>query len=286
MGTEDEKPPKRRRRKDSYSQAVRYRDRLARDLIASLEVHERRIADEWEGLLSPYLEDGERLELTTLVRVTSRMISDRLEQLAKSEDELSKELDQDNPLRRERRRWADELRRRLVDLRGTAKSICGKKAAENFLGLHGRTPRSLLALQRVGQRVVNRISDPEEPRPEPRHPGATFDWDWWKKRIEPPLLNLERTDRALTAEAGETETAQAYKGRNLALYDQQVHAAARWLMATYELLGFEKARKMLLPETRSRRRTRDGTGSKKASATKSDASSATEPTDDPQRTES
>lgn len=283
MGTETDKSTKRRRRRDSHSQAVLNRIRLANDLRSSLDVHETKIADRWEDLLSPYLEDGERLELTTLVRATDRLIADRLRRLEASEEEHRAELDQDSILREQRRHWAGELRRRLVDLRRSAKSLYGKAVAEKFLGLSGRTARNLVELQRVGQRVVNRISDPERDRPETRHPGTELEWGWWKEQIEIPLRELESADRAVRADAGETDTALEQKRLDLERYDQQVHAAARWLMATYELIEFEPARRSLLPETRGRRRTGKRKGSGEESAGSSGAGSSAE---DPNRAES
>jgi len=283
MGTESENSPTKRRRKNSYSQAVLNRIRLANDLRSSLHVHGKKIADRWEELLSPYLPDAERLELTTLVRAMDRLVADRLRQLEKSEEEHRAELDQDSILRERRRHWAGELRRRLVDLRQSAKSHYGKAVSEQFLGLRGRTARSLVELRRVGERVVNRISDPGWPRPETRHPGTELEWDWWKEQIETPLRELESADRALTADEGETVTALEQKQRDLEQYDDQVHAAARWLMATYELIGFEPARRRLLPETRSRRRTGKRKGSEGATDESPEARS---PAEDPNRTES
>ena len=283
MGTENEKPPTKRRRKDSYSQAVLNRIRLANDLRSSLDVHETKIADRWEDLLSPYLEDGERLELTTLVRATDRLIANRLRRLEESEEEHRLELDQDSVLREERRHWAGELRRRLVDLRQSAKSLYGKAVAEKFLGLSGRTPRNLVELRRVGQRVVNRISDPERDRPETRHPGTELEWDWWKEQVEIPLRELEAADRAVSTDEGETDTALEQKRLDLESYDQQVHAVARWLMATYELIDFEPARRSLLPETRGRRRT----GKRRSSGEESpESSEARSPAEEPNRAES
>lgn len=283
MAPEAEKLTTRRRRKDSYSQAVLNRIRLANDLHSSLDVHGKKIADRWEELLSPYLEDGERLELTTLVRATDRLVADRLRQLEASEEQHRAELDQDSILRERRRHWAGELRRRLVDLRQSAKSLYGKAVSEKFLGLRGRTARSLVELQRLGQRVVKRISDPGWRRPETRHLGTELDWDWWKEQIETPLRELESADRAVRADEGETDTALEQKQRDLERYDQQVHAAARWLMATYELIGFEPARKRLLPETRGRRRTGRRKGSEEGTAASSEARS---PAEDPNRAES
>ena len=57
------------------------RVRLARDLRSSLDAHEAKVAKRLEKLLVPHLEDGERLEATTLLRAVHRMISNRVQQL-------------------------------------------------------------------------------------------------------------------------------------------------------------------------------------------------------------
>jgi len=246
--------PDHKKRRGKHS--ALYRARLAKDLRSSLHVHETEIVDRWEELLAPYLEGGERLELTTLVRATDRMIADRIEQLQESEKAHRLELQQDATLRERRRHWADELRRVLIVLRDSTNRIFGKAAAETFLGIEGRTARDLVGLQRQGRRVVDRISDPTRPEPKPRTRGTPIDWDQVKEEVEAPLLELERTDRDLQVDEGETESVIEHKRQDQERYDRQVHAAARWLMATYELLGYEKAQRRLLPESRARRRSR------------------------------
>jgi hypothetical protein len=252
MGKKTEADHKKRRGKHS----ALYRARLAKDLRSSLRVHETEIVDRWEELLVPYLEGDERLELRTLVRATNRMIADRIEQLEESEKVHLRELEQDSNLREQRRHWAGELRRVLITLRDSSHRIFGKAATETFLGIEGRTARDLVGLQRQGRRVVDRITDPTRPKPKPRTRGTPIDWDQLKEEVEEPLHELERTDRALRVDEDETETALGHKRRDRELYDRQVHAAARWLMATYELVGYEKAQRRLLPESRGRRRSR------------------------------
>lgn len=252
MGKKTEADHKKRRGKHS----ALYRVRLARDLRSSLRVHEEEIVGRWEEILAPYLEGDERLELTTLLRTTDRMIADRIEQLEESEKAHQLEINQDSTLRDRRRQWADELRRVLIVLRDTTQRICGKAAAETYLGIEGRTARDLVGLQRQGRRVVDRISDPTRPKPKPRTGGIPIDWDQVRNEVEQPLLELERTDRALTLDEGETDTVLEHKRRDQERYDRQVHAAARWLMATYELVGYEEAQRRLLPDSRARRRSR------------------------------
>lgn len=240
------------------------RIRLANDLRSSLDAHEDGLVQKLGELLGPFLETGERLELRTLLRAIDRLIRDRIEQLSDADEAHRLELNQDSTLRTEQRHWFAELRRQLVDLRQVTKAVYGKAAVKEFLGLDGPTARDLVKLQREGQRVVDRISDPERVRPEPRAGTKPLDWETWKGLVETPLRKLRRAEAALTADQGESETAFVQRLQDRERFDQQVHAAARWLMATYELIGFEQARRDLLPETRKRRR---GPRAKEASQT-------------------
>lgn len=163
-------------------------------------------------------------------------------------------MSQDRRLQRRQREAMAELRQRLVELRRAVDVVYGRNATREFLGLEGRTARDSVRLLREGQRALDRIGDPKRSRPEPRPPHQQLDWDVWYERVRGPLEKLNAVAGKLDLDLKESQMATDFKTLDLERYDREVGAAGRWLSATYQLLGYEPARKNLLPESRKRRR--------------------------------
>lgn len=261
-----ERAAKKRLRSPAASPAIVTRYRLTGDLGVSLQQHESEVTQALEEVLSPFLEEGERLELTSLLRVVGRLIKDRQDRLERAHYAHADELTVDKNRQREKRRWFQELRRLMVDLRQTVRSLYGRAAVKQFLGLEKPTGREPVLLLRQAQRVLRLLQDPDHPRPEPKHEGNGLDWDRWIEKLETPTRELERALKEERAEAKVTDASLREKQLDLALYDREVHAAARWIVATFELADRESYGRSLLPFAKSRlRRSRTETAEEPSS---------------------
>lgn len=208
------------------------------------------LTEKLEELLTPYLEEGERLELPTLFRALDRMIRDREEQLARSEEKRVLERNQDAQLRIDRGEAVAEVRRLLVGLRQKVTGGYGKKEGEAFLGLHGPTSRDPLTLQRQARAVLDRLQD--RPLPKPRFKGVTLDRAQWRELLEPPVEKLEDLLLQLDKDTMESRTAGDFKQRDLERHDHDVHWTARWLVAVFSLIGHENVAQKMFPTSRAR----------------------------------
>lgn len=243
----------RKRSKVQYSRAVLRRIRLDRTLCAALETHEESVTGKLEELLTPFLEDGERLELQTLQRVLGRLIQDRHDRLTRADEEDQKERDEDFVLRLDRRERAAEVRRLLVELRRTLTSVFGKAQAESFLGLTQHTGRDPLVLQRQGRRVLERLRDTDQPLPDAKLRGIHFDRGDWQKQLDGPVRELERILATLALDDKETERASVHKELELKRHDHEVHWAARWIVAMHSLADPSRKTSHLFPVSRHRK---------------------------------
>lgn len=242
-----------KRRSKSVSEAVIDRIRRTRPLVASLDTHHEEILDGLDQLLGPHLDEGEELQVGPLLRGLRRLILHRLARLEAADAQQAKEISQDRGLQNRRRQAMAEVRQTLIDLRLAVDTTYGKNVTREFLGLEGRTARTVIELQREGRRVLDGLSDPDGPRPEPKPPHRALDWDAWRTRLEGPVQVLEGIDLDLDLDLAETHGATVRKGGDLEHFDREVGAAGRWLHALYELLGYEQAQKDLLPESRKHR---------------------------------
>lgn len=238
-------------RKGRYSRAVLHRLRLDATLSNALRTHEKVLTEELGELLDPYLEEGERLELPTLFRALDRMILDRKEQLARSEEKRVLERNQDARLRIDRGEAMDEVRRLMVALRQEVTGAYGKKQGEVFLGLDGQhTSRDPLTLQRQARTVLDRLED--YPLPKPKFKGVTLDRAHWNELLEPPVEKLEEILEQLSRDTMETTTAVSSKQNELERHDHDVHWTARWLVAVFSLIGHENVARKMFPTSRAR----------------------------------
>jgi hypothetical protein len=230
------------------------RSRLTNDIGVSLENHEAEITQALDEVLSPFLQDGERLELTSLLRTVGRLVEDRQARLERAHREHAQEVTHDKDRQRETRRRFRELRRVMVDLRQSVRSFYGRAVVRKYLGLDRPTGREPLLLLYQAQEALHRIQDPGLPRPKPRFGNQSLDWDWWVDKLEPPTRALRQAVYDQDHEARETESFHRAKELELEGYDRQVHAAARWIAATFELADRKRFGTDLRPRTRRRQR--------------------------------
>lgn len=249
-----ERAPKKSKGKDEVSPAIMARFRLTKDLGASLRNHEAELTQALEEVLSPFLQEGERLELPTLLRTVGRLVEEGQTRMDRAHYRHDEELTADKARQRETRRRFRELRRVLVDLRHSVTSLYGRTAVKKYLGLDQPTGREPLLLQRQAQQVLHNLRNPERPRPKSRFGSETVDWDWWIDKLEPLARALEQADREREDDAATTQISHRGKHLELERYDRRVHAAARWIAATFELADRKELGADLLPRTRRRQR--------------------------------
>lgn len=238
---------KNRTRSPAAAPAIRTRRRLTRDLTAALRVHEADVTQALEEVLSPFVEDGQQLELTPLLRAVGRLVETRQHQLRRVHFDHAQEVRADKEHQQETRRRFQELRRLMVDLRQTVRSLYGKTTVRAYLGFDQPTGREPLLLLAQAQDVLDQIQNPNQPRPQPRFGNQTVDWDWWVEKLEPPTQALQQAVHEQDDEARETESLHRAKELELEAYDRQVHAAARWIAATFELADRERYGSHLRP---------------------------------------
>jgi len=249
-GSEADPKGSKKSTENHYSRAVLRRLRLDATVSNALRTHEKALTERLETLLTPYLEEGERLELPTLFRALDRMVRDREDQLSRSEEKRVLERNQDALLRIDRREAMAEVRRLVVGLRQKVTGAYGKKQGEAFLGLHGPTSRDPLTLQRQARGVLDRLEN--EPLPKPRFKGVTLDRAQWRELLEPPVEKLEEILDRLSHDTTESWTAVALKQREIERHDHLVHWTARWLVATFSLIGLENVAQKMVPTSRAR----------------------------------
>lgn len=260
-GGEEESPPQdRTRRVPSYPKQILRRLRLTRDLTASLRVHEDELAEALEEVLSPFLEEEERLDWRTLMRVLRRMIQDREDRLHRATENRRQEKDDEAFRRVELRQRTAEVRRLLLDLRRMATGLYGKEPAEAFLGLTKQTGRYPTAVLNDGKAVLRRLAKPDLALPEPRFPHGDLGRDRWHDLLEGPVRALARAHDAHGRDQKETETAVIKKDIELDRHDHDVNWAARWVVAMYSLADRESWTSDLKPVSRHRQRRRRRSG--------------------------
>jgi len=230
------------------------RRRLTNDLTSALRVHETEVSQALEEVLSPFVEDGEQLQLTPLLRAVGGLVETRQRQLRRTHLDHAQEVRTDKERQQETRRRFQELRRLMVDLRQTVRSLYGKTAVKAYLGFVQPTGREPLLLLHQAQDVLRHVQDPDRPRPQPRFGDQTVDWDWWVEKLEPPTRALQQAVYDQDHEARETESLHRAKELEREAYDRQVHAAARWIAATFELADRKRYGRSLRPFAGTRRR--------------------------------
>lgn len=151
------------------SKMVLDRTKEDRKICKALETHGPKAMADLVDTLTPFLEEGEQLDLPTLPKVLARLIQDRQERLTRADMARAERL---GAQRRRRDRAAAELRRLLIQLRRAAEGHYGVEAAEDFLMITGDTPRSPLPMLRVARHVTQRLRDPDVTPPEPVAPGG------------------------------------------------------------------------------------------------------------------
>lgn len=256
-GTRPQTPVRSRpatRHTGAASPPVLTRNRLTQDLGSSLRIHEDEVTRELEEVLGPFVEDGGPLELTRLLRAVGRLIEDRQERLGRAHHKHAREVVSDKNRQWEKRRWFQELRRVMVELRQSVRSLYGEPAVKEYLGLDQQTGREPLLLLSQARVALRHLQDPDRPRPRPRFPNQGLDWGWWIARLEPPTRALRQAVRDQDHDAAETHITHRAKERELAAYDREVHAAARWIAATFELADRKSFGSDLRPRTRRRQR--------------------------------
>jgi hypothetical protein len=256
---------KNRTRSPVLSPAITTRDRLTKDLGTSLRVHEAEVTQALEEVLSPFVDDGQQLELTPLLRAVGRLVEARQHQLRRTHLDHAQEVRTDKKLQQETRRRLRELRRVMVDLRQTVRSLYGKAAVRAYLGFDQPTGREPLLLLAQARDVLRHVQDPDRPRPQPKFGNQTVDWDWWVEKLGPPTQALQQAVYDQDHEARETESFHRARELELEAYDRQVHAAARWIAATFELADRKRYGGHLRPRTR-RRQGRSKTNSEEEAA--------------------
>ena len=230
------------------------RTRLTDDLRSALQTHQAEVTEALEELLGPFVDEGERLELTTLFRAVDRLVADRQARIIRVDHTHRDELIEDGVRQRDMRERLRELRRLMVDLRQAVRSLFGRGAVKRCLGLDQHTAREPVVLLRQAQRMLRLLQDPNHPRPKPEVEGVSFDWDRWIDKLETPTRELDRALKEKVAESKVTHGSLRDKHLDLELFDRNVHAAARWIAATFELADRESYGRSLRPFARSRRR--------------------------------
>ena len=249
-----ETPTEPRKKRTAYSKRINRSQRLSSDLVASLETHEDEIVDALGKVLAPFVEDGKRLELRTLVRALRDLIQNREDRLQEAGYDRHREAGEDQARRADVRERTAEVRQLLLDLRRTAAGYYGKELADAFLGLEkrtGRYPREVLA---DGESVLERLADGKWSLPKPRYAHAVLDRESWHASLEGPVTALARAVDDHHRDRKETETALIKKDLELDQHDHDVHWAARWVVAMYSLAGQEHMTSDLSPVSRHRQR--------------------------------
>lgn len=242
------------KRKVDDAPSLTARTRLSQDLRAALQNHQASVTQALEELLDPFVDDDERLELTTLFRAIDRLVADRQARIMSRHFTHRDQLIGEEGRQRTKRERFQKLRRLMVDLRELVRSLYGRTAVKNYLGLTQHTAREPVVLLRQARRVLRLLQDPDHARPEPKHEGDGLDWDRWIEKLATPARELERAVNENVAEAHESHDSVVKKHLDLELYDRDVNAAARWIVATFELADRKRFGRSLLPFSKSRLR--------------------------------
>ena len=166
--------------------ALLNRHRLTDDLTSGLHVHEAEVTQALEEVLSPFVEDGEPLQPTPLLRAVGRLVEARQHQLRRAHLDHADKVRSDKKHQQETRQRFQELRRLMVDLRQNARSLYGRTAVKTYLGFDQPTGREPLLLLRQAQNVLHNIQDPDRgPPPGSRRRRAPVDLKSRRPRAGP-----------------------------------------------------------------------------------------------------
>jgi len=230
------------------------RSKEDRQIRSTLRVHGPRVMAELVDKLTPFLEEGEQLDLPTLPKVLARLIRDREERLTQADMARAERLEAQ---RRRRDQAAAELRRRLIRLRRNAETHYGVEPAQEFLVITGATSRNPSALVEQGRRVINRLRDPELTPPEPVIPGGPLAREEWADLLEPAVEELAAAlSRVLHGRSKGRETL-AEKRHAIEEHDRDVGRSARLAEALFGLADrpdLAENMRPLSPRQRRRRR--------------------------------
>jgi hypothetical protein len=218
------------------SKMVTDRQKLTGSLRQAALTHAEEVSTRLTDILTPLLEEGETLpDLAVLQQLPARWLARREQTLVAADEAHLAELVDDRDPRRRRDELADEVRGKLVLIRGTVAALFGFDVATDVLGIGGATAADPVALHRQAARALERLSAPEPDLPPLQVEGIQLDPAALAASLQPAVNELAAVLDQVARERREAETTLAAKSEALATYDDAASRVVQFLSGLYEL---------------------------------------------------
>ncbi len=233
------------------SRMVNRRLKAADCLRGGVKAHGHQPAKALEERMTAVLEEGEQVpDVAHFLDVLSRLLVYEAEKLEGADETR---LHDSATARLARRTYRDpaagELRQMIVDLRKCLTGMFGTRAANDLMGIQGRTPRAMEEVLYLGRYLT--VSLPEIELPEPRV-DAGVSPRTWAKEMKPLVVRLDRHLKKARSRTWDQDVAVDARNDRLGEFDGTYGPVMRLIEAVYVLGG--EARKGRRLRLRFRRR--------------------------------
>lgn len=255
------------------SKKVMKRFRRERTLISLLRDYRGDTVEAVARRLAPFAEPGDDIagSVDCLLRALERMLAASQQEALRDSARHGGTMDRVGELRRERNEAARELRKLLVEIRGTTAALFGREASNHLLRIKGATARekSPHALLFQARSALDRLGSPNVELPEPR--AAMPGWEKsaqasrrrWSESLRAGYTRLQEAHTRLEEETHRTDSTRVGKSDTVDAYHRELTAIAN-LQEALLVVGeepeiartiWDRQRPVGRPARRKRRRT-------------------------------
>jgi len=221
------------------SKGVLDRQRIGKAIIAAANTHAREVGDRLNESLAVIVAEGETLaDFTTLELHLGRYLQMQLDALVAADEVHLEELDDDLDPRLRRDDAAEDLYRKLIEVREGLNAVFGSDQAGALIGIEGVTARDPLALHRQANRALERLRAPDEGLPPQRLAGLQLDTAALADELQPATDQLTQALADVDRELRETETSLGLKTEAIEAFDRAVRGVGRILKGCDELAEY------------------------------------------------
>ena len=230
------------------SKQVTDRGKSAAAVTAAATTHAARVGQSAGAILSPFLEEGEKMpDVQLFTELIGRWVASTASRMTAADEAHIHELSDDDPVRERRDTAQEALSSELVDLREWMTGLFGARAVRS-LGFAADTPRDPAALVRFAGEVSRSLRD--KAFPAPRRAGVTWSAAKEAGKIDKLGQALEQAIADVAREVREAQGTLADKNAALGAYDDAFARASNGLEGLFLLAGETELAGRVRPSTR------------------------------------
>lgn len=234
---------------------VSIRAGLVATFSATLDATAEKIGVGFHARSQPFLQPGEDPpNVTLLIRLLGRMISNRFQALLSSDRAAFDETVNDTPPRARRDGLALEIHDQLVDIRRISDIAFGKEFTKTLVPIEGATANHPKEVHHQGEHTLECLLSPDIKKPKSKIPGVDPDLSAWAEALEPPVTALGTTLALIEVERTRVSEAVRKKTDLMAEVDSLYSHGYYILRAFLFLAGMRKAAEELPTLSRIRQR--------------------------------